>query len=378
MIARESAARMTSYPISALDGRMAANVTATAKPEIRSEVDDEGKVYTEIRASIGTQEPVTCWVYSKRLDAGGFVKGILDHAKGQVGVPEIDVTAHDDGPIVLVDVPIRVDGAPERSEGSVAPPTTRGGGTRPTGGELFAMPKMAIAPRDDGTVACLHDEVGYRKTFRIFVKGLLSSASLRSDEAPSKFFDVAVWREAGKVAGFAERRVKVKNGERLETTYGAALLEHDGSWSFLDAATGTATTLDGKLLRSDSALVLGGTMVSHMHVEKIGEGEFSYSGVNKGKKLEGTFKSRGPLTTELALAPKLRSIAAGKSAEVRYVTFDEDKGAASEVVFKKDKTGITRSFGAEKHKVEIDEAGTVRAETDAGRTFERLLSRGSP
>jgi hypothetical protein len=156
----------------------------------------------------------------------------------------------------------------------------------------------------------------------------------------------------------------------------------------LDAAGGAATTLDGKILRSDSALVLGGTMVSRMHVEKTGEGRFSYTGMSKGKKLEGTFASRAPLTTELASAGKLKALAAGKAAEVRYLTFDDETGGLSEVVFKRDKSGITKTTakpgskpgagGESKRAVQIDDLGLVRSESGGNTSTERLFLRGTP
>lgn len=358
-MAREASAPMRPFAVAALDGRVAASVVATAAPAVQSENADDGGPYTEIKAPIGTEEPIVCWVYPERRDAGQFVRGVLAHAKGNVELPAVDVTTHDDGPIVFVEAPVHVDG-----------------------GKTFAFVKLAIAPRDEGSIACMHDEVGYKKTFRIFVKGLVASEAIKTHEPAAKLVEVSVWREDGRVAGFVERRLKVKGDERLETFFGAAVLKHGAAWAILDAAGGTATTLDGKLLRSDTALVLDGAMVTRMHVEKTGEGQFAYSGSSKGKKIEGTLKARQTLTTELAVAPKLKALAAGKVAEVRYTTFDDDTGALSDVLFKRDKAGVTKTTGPaskpQKRAVLLDDAGLVKGESDASNASERLLLRGAP
>jgi hypothetical protein len=322
LFAREASAPLHAVPISVLEGMVTGSVEAASTPKIKSEENDAGALVSVVSIPIGTEEPVTCIFRQGRVDAGlamGHMMAPVAKAEqidGKPFAPEMSVMVAEGGvPILMAVAPFVEKGKP-------------------------LLGKIAIAPRDHGTVLCTHFEAGYKQTFAKRVVQIVGAMKLAN--APAE----PVWREVrllqkGSVVGLQERDIwkTDKAGQLAARTLFASFLEIEGHWVGLDGLSNeTYEKKGGAVIEKTSALSVGGTAVIESKLTRKGSGEYAYEGKQKGEDLHGTFATKGPITSEASRAAQVRAWLSGHSTQTRFLSYDEMENAKGpiDVVYKRD------------------------------------------
>jgi hypothetical protein len=366
--ARESAAALKDFRVRAADGAIELHVKSTDAPRAKHKRLPDGTASSVVDFAIGSDVDVTCQVTAAPLDLAHWVEGILTalHAK-LIEAPKVEVEVVEGHPVLLVhtEAVVQIEGASKRH-----------------------IAKFAAAHFDRGSVACVHDAVGYEATFREAVRHVVGASRTPDTERPA-FRAVTLERDGERVIGFEEQRVyrgakfgETKPGESRQMMLASAVLTRGQSWTTADA--GWSGIIDGKGVLSERSLRrVGPATVLDMTLERKSGGLFTYQGTVDGQAKKGSFKSREPLVTTLSRAPAMAAFARDASKkEIAFVHFDEEEPtAALRETFRHEgpnQLGIL-DRGKSYHCV-VDGQGMCAKLWREGSTFtsERLYATGSP
>ena len=365
--ARE-ASGLSEHAVQGPEAAWSAKVPASAAPKLSHAQNSE-----LIEIPIGSKSVVRCQLFSEMLDAGGTLHSVLKESAARVdyrGVAPSGVSLIGGVPAVFLETLYLTDTAGGKGAGGL---------------------KLAIQVREQESLLCVHDELGYRKTFKDVSGAFFASFALKSAHP-----NVATYTEESKAklgetdVGFSRTRVVPgeKPGEREYNNSNTTLIPtSEKDVVFEDSYQ--IYSYDAKNALTSGAWVesRAGEITLKVGVKRAANGKYAYQGEVKGKPLSGVLKAPNGIATSLDIAARLKKkLKAGGPFELvlsEYhpaiepnalidVTYRHQKGdPARQVVMSM--SGITVTS-------EVDDDGVPKtAWTQVGKqrlSFERLKSEG--
>jgi hypothetical protein len=349
------AAALKPVHVSALEGRYETSVLAAGTAKVETQAAEDLTI-AALEIPIGAAEPVRCSVSPGRADASRFLAHFLGLVKTER--PKMTVVAHKSGPVLFATASYRAAGG--KGRGTV---------------------KLAVAPRAIGSLSCVHDDVGYAKTFeRVFLSAIEGRTS-PSEATPDSWVEITRVSEGGATVGFAETRTRPADGGRESTESFVAMVAKEREVVFLEGMTVTRVDKRGDLAELRYVHLANGALLEVVRVERRGM-DYAYKGEREGKPVAGTIPTvvgRPPLTTWLGQLAGLRAVAKGEKNELRYWVIDDaDVPAASEVVVRREGNRVVKEEGANKSEITLADDGTVTRARRGDLELARLFARGTP
>ncbi|MBS2014326.1 MAG: hypothetical protein JST00_15675 [Deltaproteobacteria bacterium] len=366
LLERESTTPLQDFRVRAADGALELHVKAVASPTVKTHRREGGSAYTIATFSIGSDTEVVCNASSSPLDIAHWAEDIVKSIHVQLATaPSVRVEAPESRPLMFIDT----DGAYKDEKDGL---TKRN------------IAKFAGVHFDGGSVTCVHDGVGYRKTFHDVMSHI--AVKTQSPNAPRPTFrQVTTIHEGDKTLGFSYRQrwEGAKKGEWHEGELGSVILHDDHSWAAGDS--GWHGVVDAKGVVSERAMKRVGAITwVDMTLERKTPTTYAFDGTVHGVAKRGTFTTRSPLVTSLSRTPLLLGLMKDpKKAEVTFFHFDEsdpEKGAIKETARRAGPTTVRLEENGKIYDATIDARGVlVRFQGDGGpHTWRELASEGSP
>lgn len=348
--AREAPTPLKDYRVRAADGAIELHVKASATPTTKHKKLSDGTAYSLVTFPLGNDIEATCQANAGALDLAHWVEAVLDGTHTTLSeAPRVDVEIVEGHPLMLVHVEGLV------REGEV---TKR------------HIAKFALVHLDRGSVACVHDAVGFEATFRDFARHMARTTKTPNAERPA-FHAISIARDGDKVLGFEEVRTYPgpKPGEQRQIAVSSALFGNDEGWVTSD--TGWFGLVDGKGVVHERAVDRTGKRVDYdMTLDRKSPGTFTYEGTVNGEAKKGSFAVKEPLVTNLSRAKAVAAFARDeKRKQLVLHHFDEHvpEAAVREVV--------TR--GASGQLVMEDRGRTFRCDVDPSGLCTKIWREGT-
>jgi len=351
----------------AIGNRVEGKVEAVAAPTVAA-----GEEMDEVSIPIGTAIAVSCTVARDRMDAGAWVGGVLREVGKSVtiaSVRPVELTVVSGSPLLFVDALYLA----ETKEG-----------------KQLGMLKMAVHAHDSRMFLCLHDEGGYRKSFRRVARGFAEGMRGGEDEREgARWVEVAALRIGEMPVGFSESVHWDRKG-------GGTVARHTTTMVLPRTANELSTVDTFQEEEADAKeLIVGGIYVESANGElsqKVelsrkpdGKG-FTVAGTKSGKALQGAFTAKDGLASDLWFSRRF-SAKAKPIAEVKHDAYStsHDPTRVTPVTVRRVKgkaRQIELTSGELSYTAEIDDEGQqVEAELPIGPVrmrVERIWSRGTP
>ncbi|MBI3557257.1 MAG: hypothetical protein HY074_13420 [Deltaproteobacteria bacterium] len=328
-----------------------------------------------ITIPLGTEQPISCFVYYERISAGDAIQKLFaDIVLGEKRLGAFDVGVLATYPYLYAEAAYGID----------------------RGGEKFHGTEKIIAVSFfQNALICLHDEVGYRQTFRRVVEGL--AASLKIVPANS----LGTYVRARQIHRMSRNDAVLGYTEDVWLSNSKNLSDFFEFRSQIDLGSGTAPVandvvfgeeVDSKgRLKSGTYLVSeNGQLQTNMKLESSDRKNYRAAGLLMGRKYSVKFAAKNALLAhygENALLAKFASGEASESVTVEhYLPTVKALGPFHKKLWLKGvAAGGHAKVGAQVGKLategEVDGHGYVSATIPSGQdtiTLERLYTEGAP
>ena len=365
---KREASGLTEQAVEGPQAAWTAKVPAAAAPKL---TPSENVMLVDI--PIGSESAVRCQVFSDTLDPGGTLSGVIKESGSRVEYRSIVPS----GVQVL-------SGVPATFLETVYVTDTEGG--KGAGGL-----KLAIQVREQESLLCLHDEVGYKQTFKDISTAFFSTFKVRNAPAnENTFTEVSKARLGDTDVGFAWTRVKPGQnpGEReyncsnttLIPTSPKDVIFEDSYEMFLydrKNVLQTGTWVEGT----------GGEITLKVTIKRWADGKYAYEGEASGKPIKGVLPAPKGVLTSLEIATRLKKkLKAGAPFELVLPEYHPsiDPTALIDVTYKRQKGDPARqvvvTMSDRTMTTEVDDDGIAKtAWFQVGKhrlSIERLKSEG--
>jgi hypothetical protein len=238
---------------------------------------------------IGSQTPVRCQVFPEDVDAGGTLANLFGQAAKKVEVQRIApwslAVAHE-SPVAFVRAIYLTRGS-QRAVGEV---------------------KAALHAAAGHPVLCLHDELGFEKTFMDVVTRFCESIEHGGAKPPEpSFVEIQHAKIKGSPVGFAKVQVIEQDGVRRVIEATTMMLPIAANEiRFQDQYQVQTLDRAGLLVSGAWAESTGGQLGTNVKLELTKGHTYRYEGQVQGKKIEGTFTTKdGKLLPSVVSSAKL-------------------------------------------------------------------------
>ncbi|MCI0572590.1 MAG: hypothetical protein L0Y66_17695 [Myxococcaceae bacterium] len=334
----------------------------------------KGEGATTVTVPLGTDSELVCFLYETPLDAAG---ALLSVARAVASTGELkteamrvtDVREVGGVPAIFLEVDYRT-----RLQGVVA----------------VGQVKMMVRSAGTVPVLCAHDELGYAESFKRITTGLaVSLGAVDPERLPERFNEIHVVRLSGNPVGFSWRRVSdAKDRLRIVETTSSLLLPRDGSaLQAQDSTQVLVSDAEGQTLQLSYAQAHDGALSLQLEAQRARPGLYQFVLTHEGKQLDGTFRARRGLTSELGVLPQLRAqVLSGREERLSVDVYQPalDPLGPVEAVYAREGGGqgaVTLTVGASKVRGTVDAQGVLeRSEVamDASTlTSERIFLQGA-
>ncbi|HVU06076.1 MAG TPA: hypothetical protein VHE30_30205 [Polyangiaceae bacterium] len=259
-----------------------------------------GNGTTNVEVPIGSELAVHCEVLEGDFDAAGTIQNILSDAGKHVEMKRVAPAA------------VRVQrGDPSLFVNAVyLAPTPQGKAL----GEL----KIGALVTPGRTAVCVHDEIGFEKTFDSVADSLFESLT-RADGPLSKpsYREASIAKLGPLAVGFEARRLVTVSGKRMMVTTTAMVVPaSESTVTWVDGSEAEKIDTDDLLEAGEYARATNGQVEMIASVKRKKGATYSYQAQVRGKKAEGEFTVTGQkgLSTRAADAKKLAPGARAKGA----------------------------------------------------------------
>lgn len=358
LLARESTT-LSTRSIADKQGAWSADVPSDAAP-----TSEEANGIVMVNVPVGAEEQVRCQAFSQELGAGAVFHSVLANAPAGFefgAVQPAGVKVIRNAPASYLDAQYTGD-SPK--------------------GRVFGLLKMAFYAREGGSLLCVHDEVGYRKTFTSVADGFFESFKRQatSDQQPQ-------WLEVSKTrmetTDLAVSVTKIfagaRPGEHRYESMSASFMPTSPKDLVLeDTVTKMELDARGKLQEGVWTVVEGGELALQMTLSAA-KNKLTYEGTVSGKPVKGELNPKNALTSPLEAAALLKKqLSTGKAfKQVLYeyhpsidptalvpVTYAHEAGADPHLV--------QMTLGEMQMQMKVDAAGMPETATIpmAGRTMQ--------
>lgn len=259
-MAREATLAGSRHTVSAEDRFFTATVAASAAPAV---AQHEG--FYQLTVPIGGEIPAECLLYRDALDSATTLRNLINELLdgfSTTRIAKIDAGTFGPLPYVYLESLYLTD---QKAAGVL---------------------KGIVVPVGDSTLACLHDEPGYSRTFVDMVGGLAGSLRIGDAESEAwKFQEILVWRLNDMNVGFTVNRVAHPDeGEIRSVVETAVVLPRSVEETLtLDGYDVVFETEDGELVAGMYAEATSGELTLSVNIEKTAQHSYTVSGEFQGK-----------------------------------------------------------------------------------------------
>jgi len=267
------------YTVSADDHFFSATVSGSGTPT----VTPHEKFY-QVSIPIGAEIPAECFIYRDALDSAATLQSLLNELLAdfsKTGILQIDAGTFSKLPYVYQE------------------------SLYITEEDATGVLKGIVMPVGTSTLACLHDEPGYRETFRQMVGGLADS--LRIDGAVPenwKYQEILVWRLRDLNVGFTVNSIgKSEDGEIKSVIETAVIIPRTAAETMThDSYDVIYEKESGELVTGSYAESTSGELTLSIALEQEPEGSYLVSGKFQGKANGSTRRwiRSAPITSSLS------------------------------------------------------------------------------
>ncbi|WP_437641589.1 hypothetical protein [Sorangium sp. So ce854] len=253
--------------------------------------------FVAIAIPLGTANAVECFVYNTMLDSGEVMRNfieLLDPGKVEVSrVVPWEISVHRESPAVFVQALYLA----------------------PTGaGKAAGLLKIALHADRAHPIACLHDEVGYVRTFERLAKGLFDSFESKSAAPKAGYTDTMILRIGKVPVGFETNDLlEDEDGQRRWLSRSALLVPRDPRTLHIeDDASNVFIDPEGRVKGGIWIETSQGKVNHRIELTQKKNFQYEYAGEVEGKKVQGTFSLAAkawlasPVATASELARRLR------------------------------------------------------------------------
>ncbi|GHG80389.1 hypothetical protein [Comamonas sp. JC664] len=316
--------------VTSTEGIFTAEVEAVAAPRLTRH---EGSTRLEI--PLGTEAPLSCFVYERPIDAAGAVLAVAKAAQGHRGVTvrslaptEVSVVAG--APVMFVDMDYEVATS----------------GERVSAGRL----KLMVSASPELPLLCAHDEPGYARTFQRITTGLVTTLQVPGQpRTPAPTTELRALKLDGKLAGFEWRTGRSLDGGAQRTeAFSSLLLPGAEKGPRAEDRTITTVTDDaGQLLEQRHAYAENGGLTLQVTLRRERPPKpprpttgttYRYEGRQGSRPLKGHFTSTPGIATEEMIRTGVRDgLLTGDAAEVTFHVYRpaDNLAAPTEVVLRR-------------------------------------------
>ncbi|ATB50861.1 hypothetical protein [Corallococcus macrosporus] len=312
------------------EGIFTAEVEAAAAPRLTRH---EGS--TRLELPLGTEAPLSCFVYERPIDAAGAVLAVAKAAQGHKGVTVLSLAPTDvqvvaGAPVMFVDMDYEV----ATSGDSVS------------AGRL----KLMVRASPELPLLCAHDQPGYARTFQRITTDLAATLQVPGKpRAPAPLAELRVLKLEGRLAGFDWRTGRSLDGGAQRTEVSTSLLLPGASNGprAEDRTVTTVTDDKGELLEQRHAFAENGQLTLQVTLRRERPSKpprvtplitYRYEGRQGTRPLKGTFTSRTGIATEAMVRTGVREgLLTGEASEVLFDVYRpaESSSAPTEVVLRR-------------------------------------------
>jgi hypothetical protein len=359
---------LTKQRVAAPDGSFTGEVEGAGAPTFQKQ---EGILIMSV--PLGTQGPLTCFVYAEPLDAGGALSRLLgmvgQHTEIQLA-RTTDVRLINESPTVYAEAQYLVN-MPQ--------------------GKAAGLAKLMVHTNEQVPLVCTHDELGYTESFKRMTSGLASSLKASGEPKPApRYAEFHLVRIQGHPVGFERRTVSaVAGGSKLTEVESSLFLPRTAKDMMTqDTRHKELADKDGRLVARDYARATNGELDIQMSLEQVKGREYHYEGTHSGKELKGNFKATQDLATDPSTAKLLREqLVPGKKKELTMQVYSAAANpvAPTDQVWRRESTegrDVTVEMGPMKVALTVDAQGMVeKAVVPVGKmemVQERVSVSGTP
>lgn len=248
------------HAVGAEDRFFTATVAASAGPVVAMH---EG--FYQLSVPIGGEIPAECLLYRDALDSATTLSKLIDELLAdfaQTRIVKIDAGTFGALPYLYQETLYLTE---SRAAGVL---------------------KGIVVPVGDSTLACLHDEPGYNRTFVDMVGGLAGSLRIGAAEPEAwKFREILIWQLQDMNVGFTINRVGHPDGGEIRSEVETAVVLPRSAQETLtlDGYDVVFETGDGELVTGRYAEATSGELTLSVNIEKTAPHSYRVSGEFQGK-----------------------------------------------------------------------------------------------
>jgi hypothetical protein len=373
LVKRELPGPLPRAGVAVFKGQMTGEIEASGAIKTdEGKLGDDGEA-AELKVPLGAAGELECLIYPEAIPAGGTISKILTEVSKEVHFERVR----------LVDVKVIESSPAAYLEADYSAPDS-------AGGKVFGQFKMMLYASPDNPILCMHDEVGFRASFRRISEGLFRSLRLANADPAPRYTEVHVARLGQVPIGFEYTSLVDGKEDRSIISIDGALFfpKGPGAFTYADHSITEVADSGGNTVIGVYSDVKDGQVQSSVRVDRTGEGQYAFKGERRGKPVEGTFRSRGKrgLISSLAVMDEVRNtLLSGKAADLTVEEYhpDADPARTVDVVYKhKEGRTVTSLVDGVEMSTVRDERGRIeKGALGAGAqqiSVERVFVHGTP
>lgn len=280
-------------PVSAPDGAFLSAVEAQGEPVVRQPQGDRSTYLIGI--PLGTQSDILCFVAPNAMPITNVMGAVLRElgTKPEIkvrGIGSTDAGALFDQPYFAADVVLVDD--------TTSPP------------QLYQVKMMAVGLRGNGSMLCVHDEVGYRQTFRRVVTGLANAMQTASGErfGLPLYKEVFVARVGDTAIGVGESSYYESNDRQLLMTSRMSMFVPRSPEEVIatDEVNESLSDAAGDVLKATYVDLEGGEIASNLLLDRRSPRVYHVTGTHDGLPVDADLAVEGSLPDDRSVARRLR------------------------------------------------------------------------
>jgi hypothetical protein len=309
LLAREATELPLTRPASTDGPSFAVDAAGAPSFEVKDDV-------VQATIPIGTAEAVRCFVRSDSIPTASLLYTVIDNVKKHFpkqAIAQLDVAIAEQIPYILAEVQYAA---------------------QADGKETFGTIKMMAIEREDDTLLCMHDEVGYRATFRRVAEQLARTLTLPDAEhaEPASELTIAIARIGAQRVGFElSRHWAQPDGKHIEASSMALLLPGAaGQISSLDMRRATTSGKDGVVTQIRVAADENTALSRDLKIERTAAGKYHVEGTFRDKPAKADFTTKKPILARWRERNEIRDKMLGgpKARELTFVGYSPNDDVA--------------------------------------------------
>jgi hypothetical protein len=250
-------------------------------------------------SNIGTESPLECWVLNEPVDPATLAANIAEstmqrnaEVHGELdnrSIYFIDAGSYDGAPYLALEWLFTVGEAPDA---------------------MVGLTKVRVAVKGDSTLACGHNNPGYRQTFAAAFEKFVRAADIES-AAPQAYYEEVIVQKVGtQPIGFAHTTFTLdQDGDTEIRSMESSMIPVDASTLSTSDSRSTAFAYpDGALINQSSATSENGELTMMLSLAPAENGGWQISGTYQGKELSSEIPTDVQPMTELGQMKAVRQL----------------------------------------------------------------------